>query len=88
MTANASASAPILPPPRSETGALGWMRANLFSTPFSGVLTVVSGVALAAALIFGLRWAAMSADWSVVATVGGRFIIGSYNSDQACPGNN
>ena len=88
MTANANASAPILPPPRSETGAVGWARANLFGNPFDAVLTVVALAALAAALFFGLRWAALSADWSVVATVGGRFVIGSYNSDQACPGNN
>ena len=88
MTANANASAPILPPPRSETGAVGWARANLFGNPLDGALTAVSLAALAAALFFGLRWAALSADWNVVATVGGRFVIGSYNSDQACPGNN
>ena len=88
MTANANISAPILPPPRSETGALGWMRANLFGSAFNAALTVVSLAALAAALFFGLRWVLLSADWSVVATVGGRFVIGSYNSDQACPGNN
>ena len=86
-TANAS-SAPVLPPPRSETGALGWARANLFSTPFNAALTALSAAALLAALFFGLRWVLFSADWSVVATVGGRFVIGSYNSDQACPGNN
>ena len=88
MTANANISAPILPPPRSEAGALGWMRANLFGSAFNAALTVVSLAALAAALFFGLRWVLLSADWSVVATVGGRFVIGSYNSDQACPGNN
>ena len=88
MTANSNISAPILPPPRSEAGALGWARANLFGSAFNAVLTVVSLAALAAALFFGLRWILLSADWSVVATVGGRFVIGSYNSDQACPGNN
>ena len=88
MTANSNITAPILPPPRSETGALGWARANLFGSAFNAVLTVVSLAALAATLFFGLRWILLSADWGVVATVGGRFIIGSYNSDQACPGNN
>ena len=88
MTANSNISAPILPPPRSEAGALGWARANLFGSAFNAVLTVVSLATLAAALFFGLRWILLSADWSVVATVGGRFVIGSYNSDQACPGNN
>ena len=88
MTANSNISAPILPPPRSEAGALGWARANLFGSAFNAALTVVSLATLAAALFFGLRWILLSADWSVVATVGGRFVIGSYNSDQACPGNN
>jgi len=88
LTANSNISAPILPPPRSEAGALGWARANLFGSAFNAVLTVVSLATLAAALFFGLRWILLSADWSVVATVGGRFVIGSYNSDQACPGNN
>ena len=88
MTANSNITAPILPPPRSEAGALGWARANLFGSAFNAALTVVSLATLAAALFFGLRWILLSADWSVVATVGGRFVIGSYNSDQACPGNN
>jgi general L-amino acid transport system permease protein len=29
-----------LPPPEPEGGIVGWMRANLFSTPFNGVLTI------------------------------------------------
>lgn len=31
-----------LPPPRSEAGALGWMRQNLFSSPLNIVLTILS----------------------------------------------
>ncbi|MCR9212581.1 MAG: amino acid ABC transporter permease [Proteobacteria bacterium] len=33
---------PDMPPPVSQTGVIGWMRENLFSTPLNIVLTVVS----------------------------------------------
>ncbi len=75
-------------PPRSETGALGWASANLFSSRFDGTLTVVGVVVAALALWFGLQWAILEADWSVVATLGGLMAIGPYNTDAACPGNN
>ena len=80
-------SAEYLPPPRFETGVAGWLRANLFSSRFNGVLTVLVGVALLLLVWFALDWTLIEADWGVVATVGGRFVIGSYNSDQVCPGN-
>ena len=31
-----------LPPPALHTGAIGWLRANLFSTPFNMVLTFLT----------------------------------------------
>ena len=80
--------ATALPPPLAESGAIGWARANLFSAWYKGALTILAASAALLALWFGLKWAIFEADWSVVATVGGRFIIGNYNSDQACPGNN
>jgi general L-amino acid transport system permease protein len=77
-----------LPPPRSETGAVGWARANLFSAWHNSVLTILAGGTALLALWFGLKWAFFDADWTVVATVGGRFVIGNFNSGQACPSNN
>ncbi len=76
-----------LPPPRSEVGGLGWARANLFSSTLNSVLTIASVAFAITCLWFGLKWAFIGADWGVISTVGGRFIIGSYNSDQICPGN-
>ena len=78
----------VLPPPLSGVGVTGWIRANLFSTWNSGVITVVSVVVLGLALWFGLRWIIVDADWTVVATLGGRMIIGQYNTEAACPGQN
>ena len=79
--------APPLPPPRFETGALGWMRENLFNSRLDATLTVVVGALTLIALFFGLRWVFLSAEWEVIVTIGGRFFIGNYNSDQVCPGN-
>ena len=78
----------VLPPPRSETGVVGWMRANLFSAWYNSAMTVFVVIVLALALWFGLGWILFEADWSVVPTLGGRFIIGQYNIEAACPGQN
>ena len=75
-------------PPRSTRGMAGWMHANLFSSRFNSILTVAFGAALAAALWFGLRWIFLAADWTLISTLGGRFIIGQYNAESACPGSN
>ncbi len=84
-----TASTPVpLPPPRSEVGAVGWAHANLFSTWYNSALTVISAVALVLALWFGLKWVFLYADWTVVAELGGRFIIGQYNIEAACAGQN
>src|SRR6478736_3926554 len=39
-----------LPPPRATTGAIGWLRANLFSSVFNGVLTAIVVIIVAWAL--------------------------------------
>ena len=77
-----------LPPPRASGGVAAWVRDNLFSEWYNGVLTVVSVVVLGIVLWFGLRWLIVDADWSVIATLGGRLMIGQYNTESACPGQN
>ncbi|MDE2788392.1 MAG: amino acid ABC transporter permease [Chloroflexota bacterium] len=77
-----------LPPPRSETGVVGWLRANLFSSWFNTVLTVVVGAIAVWALWFALRWLLVDADFTVVSTLGGLLLIGQYNTDLSCPGQN
>ena len=64
------------------------MHANLFGTLNSTLLTVLSGLALVAALWFGLGWILFDADWTVIGTLGGRMVIGQYNTDAACPDRN
>lgn len=88
MTANAAPAPDHMPPPRSEVGVIGWLSKNLFSGWFNTILTLISGAGIALALIFGLIWVFRDAEWGVIAQLGGRFIIGQYNTDLACPGNN
>ena len=78
----------VLAPPRSETGAIGWIITNLFNSWYNGALTVLSGVVIGAFLWFALKWVFFDADWTVIATLGGRMIIGQYNTEAACPGQN
>ncbi len=77
-----------LRPPRSSTGVVGWVRANLFSNRYNGAMTVVSVVVLALFLWYGLGWVFFSADWTVIGVLGGQLIIGQYNIEAACPGQN
>jgi general L-amino acid transport system permease protein len=56
---------PSLPPPVTETGLIGWLRHNLFSTWFDAILTV-----LALALIYVVvppfvQWAFIDATWTL-----------------------
>ncbi len=64
------------------------MRVNLFSAWHNSAMTVMAGIALALALWFGLGWIILEANWAVVPTLGGRIIIGQYNIEAACPGQN
>ena len=77
-----------LPPPRMSVGAAGWIRANLFGNWFDSLLTVVLSAALALGAWYGLSWVFLDADWTVVTKLGGRFVIGQYNTTEACPGSN
>ncbi len=78
--------APVLLPPITERGLIGWLHANLFSNKFNTVLTIVVGIILGSAMWFGLKWLLLESDWTVIGTLGGRFIIGTYNTEAACPG--
>ena len=87
-TANEPAVSSALTPPRSETGVVGWLRTNLFSTWYNSALTLIVGVIAVLALVFGLRWVLVQANWLVISTLGGQLFIGQYNIEAACPGQN
>ena len=81
-------NAPTLPPPPMSVGALGWARENLFGSWINGALTVISLAAIAVGLWYSLAWTFFSADWEVSVKLGGRFVIGQYNAETSCPGQN
>ncbi len=83
-----SRASTMVRPPAMSVGAAGWVRANLFGTWYNGVLTVISVLAIVFGLWFGLRWIFTIAEWTVIAELGGRFVIGQFNTVAACPGQN
>ena len=50
-------------PPRREGGAIGWLRANLFSSPLNTVLTLGTLAVLAWAVPPALEWLVFKAVW-------------------------
>jgi general L-amino acid transport system permease protein len=59
-----SAPAPNLPPPVTSVGWIGWLRANLFSTPFDSVLTVLIVLLLAWVIPPVIRFLLVDAVWT------------------------
>ena len=84
----AASSNRSLPPPARETGFVGWLDDNLFSSWFNVIVTAISVVIIAFALVYGLNWIIAGADWTVVSALGGGLVIGQFNTEQACPGQN
>ena len=64
------------------------MRANLFSTWYNSLLTAVLVILILAAVWFGGKWTVTDADWSVIGVLGGQMVIGQYNIESSCPGQN
>jgi general L-amino acid transport system permease protein len=83
-----SLPAEALPPPRRETGLAGWVRANLFSNWYNSALTLLVGGLAALVLWYGLSWLLIDADFTVISTLGGLLLIGQYNAESACSGQN
>ncbi len=83
-----SMPAEALAPPRRETGPAGWVRANLFSNWYNSALTLLVGGLAALALWYGLSWLLIDADFTVISTLGGLLLIGQYNAESACSGQN
>src|SRR6266567_3693967 len=51
------------PPPRTH-GVIAWLRANLFSSVFNTVLTILALFFLAVTIPGVIRWALVDATWS------------------------
>ena len=54
---------PNLPPPPNTTGAMGWLRFNLFDGWFNSVLTIISFICLIYIFLAFYDWAFAKAVW-------------------------
>ena len=82
-TAEAWQPAPSLPPPRTETGWIGWAKANLFGNWVSGVVTVVTVPLIIWFVWRMLGWLFGTADWTLIASRPQQYLIGLYPTEYA-----
>ena len=76
------ASVQALPPPRSTIGPLPWLKQNLFSTWYSGLLTLLAMAAVFTLIRSALTWAVGEARWGAITSNLTLFMIGQYPRDQ------
>ena len=82
-TAEAWQPAPSLPPPRTETGWIGWARANLFGNWLSGLVTVVTVPIILWAVWSMVSWLLGTADWTLIASRPQQYAMGLYPTEYA-----
>ena len=69
-------------PPRTSTGALGWLKENRFSTWYNAMLTFGSLGLIYVILRGAITWALTRAKWGVVTTNLWLFMVGPFPRDQ------
>lgn len=62
----ATESLSMAPPITERSGPIGWMRRNLFATPFDIILTLLVLLVLIAVVPPLFRWAILNADWTAI----------------------
>lgn len=69
-------------PPVRTTGAIAWLRENLFSSPFNTILTIVTALFLTWIIGGSLLWFMVDAEWNVVTGNLRLLMVGQYDADQ------
>jgi general L-amino acid transport system permease protein len=83
MTAPANLASPAqLPPPKLRHSPQAWLRENLFSTWYNGVITAVLLLILANTAIGFTTWALTTAQWAVIPARFNQFMVGLYPVSQ------
>ena len=62
-------------------GVPGWIRANLFSSPTDGIITIVLGAIVALAIFQSVNWMVFTASWEAVTSRLPLYVIGRYPQD-------
>ena len=78
MTTLSQRFGPAPPPPAFTVGFRGWLRANLFSSWLSALITILLGVAIFFGALGGIRWLLFSSDWAVITDRVPLYIVGTY----------
>jgi general L-amino acid transport system permease protein len=69
---------PVVAPPKTSIGVIGWLRKNLFSSWLNAILTITFLALLYYVVTGTLRWAFLDAEWRVVTENFRILMIGSY----------
>ena len=68
--------------PPSPPGALAWLRKNLFSSWFNGLLTILGATVVYFSLVNVLSWAVKTADWRPVTVAPLLYLVGQYPREE------
>ncbi len=71
-----------LGPPRTQIGAVGWLRKNLFNNWYNSLLTLVSLWVIYSVVSQLVIWAVTGARWAVITANLRLFMVGPYPPDQ------
>ena len=77
-----STASPVIRPPVSNVGAVGWVRNNLLNTWYNALLTLAVLAILYFLLSNVLTWIIMDADWSPVRSNLKLFLVGQFPSEE------
>lgn len=81
MTGQTRALSETLPPPVTESGVVGWLRKNLFSTWYNALLTLVALYVIY--LVLNGAWNFVTtAEWNVITANMRLFMVGPYPVEQ------
>ncbi|QPC82521.1 amino acid ABC transporter permease [Phototrophicus methaneseepsis] len=73
---------PTKPPPLLSTGALAWIRENLFSSVFDAVLTIVGILMIIFAVVSFFNWVVSSGDWFAITFNFEQYMYGRFDPDE------
>lgn len=73
---------PAQKPPTSQTGVIGWLRANLFSSVFNSILTILSLIVLYTIVTGLVEWIFFDAFWRPVWVNRKLLAVGTYPMSQ------
>ncbi len=65
-------------PPSLSVGPIGWMRENLFGSPFDAILTLISVVVIIAVTVGVVGWSVRDANWLTINQNFRNFMAGTY----------